>query len=122
MTAAYASGTGGPGASLRPDGTTGASASAIATIRSRSRRPDGTVDVVDSETGRVLAALSGQTGAAYSVDFSPDASRLVSGGADGRILVWDWRRRVKLLTLTGHRGAVLTVLFASNGRRVVSAG
>jgi hypothetical protein len=41
-----------------------------------------------------LTELTGHQGPVASVDFSPDGTRLVSGGDDTTILIWDLKRRI----------------------------
>ena len=41
------------------------------------------------ETGEVLATFDGHRGGVSALAFSPDGTRLASGGHDGMTLVWD---------------------------------
>ncbi|MEM1069471.1 MAG: hypothetical protein AAGI63_11285 [Planctomycetota bacterium] len=57
---------------------------------------DNIVRIFDTKDGKLLAELSGHgrgtiflTSAIYSLAFSPDGKQLVSGGHDGRVIVWD---------------------------------
>ena len=53
--------------------------------------------------------------------FSPDGSRIVTGGADQTARVWDAATGRPLTPPLQHRGTVTTVTFRDGGRRVVAA-
>ena len=57
---------------------------------------------------------------AASVSFSPDSKRIVSGGWDHKIIIWDAVTGKQLLTLRGHKGRVGSVDFSPDGKRIVS--
>ena len=65
----------------------------------------------DHPTDRVLA-----------VGWSPDGSRLVSGGGDGTVRVWEAGSGRLLHTLPGHTGGVAAVGWSPDGSRLVSGG
>jgi len=56
----------------------------------------------------------------YSLAFSPDGVRAVSGGDDGTVKLWDVTTGRLLRTLWGHANHVLAVAFSSDGGRVLS--
>ncbi len=67
--------------------------------------------------------LRGHTDAARSVAFSPDGTTLVSGGNDGRIIVWDVQKAMPLTGHTRERGdanGVESVAFTPDGKVVAS--
>jgi WD40 repeat protein/serine/threonine protein kinase len=64
--------------------------------------------------------LRGHTGSVYSVAFSPDGKRLVSGSEDHTVKVWDAVTGQETLTLRGHSGPVYSVAFSPDGKRLLS--
>ena len=66
--------------------------------------------------------VAGHRGAVLASGFSADGTRLVSGGDDGTVRVWDARTGDPLLTLEGHRGGVWASGFSADGTRLVSGG
>ena len=69
-----------------------------------------------------LTSLTGHTGMVSSVGFSPDGTRIVSGGTDGTVRVWDSATGDPVHTLTGHTHSVSSVGFSPDGTRIVSGG
>ena len=45
-------------------------------------------------------------GSVQSVAFSPDGTRIVSGGSDGTVRLWDVERGSEIAALQGHEGWV----------------
>jgi WD40 repeat protein len=60
-------------------------------------------------------------GEVFSLDFSPDGGRLVSGGYDHAIRLWEVSTGSLLREIDGHRGWVTSVAFSQDGTRVLSA-
>ncbi|MCA3309587.1 MAG: hypothetical protein ING03_09105, partial [Roseomonas sp.] len=76
--------------------------------------------VWDADSGALLATLRGHMGRIFSVGFSPDGARLVSGGEDGTVRLWDAASGALLAMLKGHRRWVLSVEFSPDGACLVS--
>ena len=56
-----------------------------------------------------------------SVAFSPDGRRIVSGGADNTVRVWDADTGQRIgQPLTGHTDGVTSVAFSPDGTRIAS--
>ncbi|AMV19332.1 serine/threonine-protein kinase [Planctomyces sp. SH-PL14] len=64
--------------------------------------------------------LRGATNTAYQVEFSPDGTRLATGGADGSARVWDMATGQQLLRFK-HESTVFGVTFSRDGRRLGTA-
>ncbi len=59
--------------------------------------------------------FDGHSGWVWGVAFSADGGRLVSGGDDGSVRVWDAAGGEELLRLDGHAGGVWAVAFSADG-------
>ncbi|KAF7972468.1 hypothetical protein HWV62_17884 [Athelia sp. TMB] len=83
---------------------------------------DKTVWVWDSLSGQpALPPLQGHEGIVFSVCFSPDGSRIVSGSRDNTVRVWDvLSGQLALPPPRGHEGPVKSVCFSPDGSRIVS--
>jgi dipeptidyl aminopeptidase/acylaminoacyl peptidase len=80
----------------------------------------GELKVWDARTGTPLLELKGLTGPVSSVAFSPDGTRIVSGGYDRTAKVWDARPGTPPRELKGHTVLVSSVAFSPDGTRIVS--
>ena len=76
--------------------------------------------VWDAGTGQLLHDLRGDTGGVWSVAWSPDGTRLLTGG--GGVRVWDAGTGQLLHDLRGDTGAVRSVAWSPDGTRLVSGG
>ncbi|CAN3477833.1 hypothetical protein DICA0_E04258 [Diutina catenulata] len=70
--------------------------------------------------------LAGHQGTVLSARFNPAADKVVSGGLDRAILLWDLaaladRDDINYGVITGHKGAVVSVEWAQDDTRLVSA-
>jgi WD40 repeat protein len=96
-----------------PDGTTLATA-----------HGDGLVGLWNSQSGQQLHAIHGHAGSVECVAFDRQGQRLVTGGDDRTIRLWQktedgtWRA---VRDFVGHTGGVNRVEFSPDGKRIVSA-
>jgi WD40 repeat protein len=71
-------------------------------------------------TGNTVATLLGHTAAITSLSFSPDGSRLASGGQDNTVRVWNMADGQPISQFGAHAAPVTTVVFSGSGQEVVS--
>ncbi|MEX2554736.1 MAG: AAA family ATPase [Actinomycetota bacterium] len=82
---------------------------------------DDQATVWDAQTGARLLTLSGHQGAVNGVAFSPDASRLATGGSDRTVRLWDAATGRQIRVLQGHTDVVLSPTFSPNGRLLATS-
>ena len=84
---------------------------------------DGRIDILDIHDRRnIVKKLEIWSGARATI-FSPNGERIVSGGADGTVRLWDTSSGVTVdKPLKGHEGDVMSVAFSPDGERIVSGG
>ena len=68
-----------------------------------------------------LRPLTGHTGGVWAVAWSPDGTRLLTGGYGGA-RVWDAATAEPLHQLTGHTGWVRAVAWSPDGTRLLTGG
>lgn len=78
----------------------------------------------DARTGQPVATrLRDQPAAAMSIAFSPDGTRIATGGVDHALRLWDVRSGQPVgQALKGHTNWVTSLAFSPDGHRIVSAG
>lgn len=72
-------------------------------------------------TPQMLYNIDTETGAAYSVAFSPDNMKVVTGGDNDSVYVYDVANGNVLMALGGHTDNVLAVAYSPNGNFIGSA-
>jgi WD40 repeat protein len=103
--------------------TYGICASACQRHGLRRRRRKGAKMPDDSEQrGRELMVLWGHQRGVYSVAYSSDGSRIVTGGHDGTWRAWDAGDGTEIWVVWGHQGSIYSVAYSPDGSRVVSGG
>ena len=102
---------------------------------------DGTRMVIRSESGslelwdRILGSIRGSLSAKdttlltegenpgeVTVAFSPNGRRLITGGSDGMVRIWDGRTGQPLVALKGHRSRVLSIAWTPDSSSFATGG
>ena len=83
---------------------------------------DGSVRLLDLQTGKLRATAGRHDAAVTDVRFTPDSRTLVTAGGDGRVNVWSVTDATRIDTFAGHAGAVSGIAISPDGRTVYSAG
>jgi WD40 repeat protein len=84
---------------------------------------DGTIYIWDVESRKLVHPLPhARDVASYSVAFSPDSTRLLSGHEDGSVFWWDAASGKKLKEFKHGKAAVYSVCLSADGRRALTAG
>ena len=83
---------------------------------------DGTVRLLDLETGRLRTASGRHAGAVQSAVFTSDGRILVTVGDDGNAIVWDVHAARATETFRGHASRVLAAAVDRHARTLYTAG
>jgi WD40 repeat protein len=81
---------------------------------------DDTAKLWDAGTGTLIRKFQGHKMQVYSVAFSHDGLRALSGSQDGTLKLWDVGTGALLHTFVGHSGPVTSVAFSPDGAHVLS--
>jgi WD40 repeat protein len=76
--------------------------------------------VFDTTSGKRTAVCDGPPDGLWACTFSPDGTRLASGGKDNVARLWDPATGALLATCRGHKSKVLGVAFRRDGARLVT--
>ncbi|MGL4552082.1 MAG: WD40 repeat domain-containing protein, partial [Gemmataceae bacterium] len=80
---------------------------------------DRSLKLWDAATGKVLSEWKDvHKGHLRTVAFSPDGKRLVTAGADNRVVVWDIETREPVKELEGYKVTPMSACFSPDGRRL----
>jgi WD40 repeat protein len=83
---------------------------------------DGTVRLWSLMDFSQIGVFCGHNSAVYSVNIERGGRRIVSGGYDQSIIIWDGPTQSAEASLKGHSEAVTSVIFDPSGQIVVSGG
>jgi len=93
-----------------------------ARVLSRSGRgEDSGLRVYDASSGKVLASLSADAEVTTAA-FDATGRRVVVGGRDGAMAMWDTISGQSVAKMAGHKGGVWAVAVSADGERIVSGG
>ena len=84
--------------------------------------PNGTVQLLDSSSGRLVRTLPGGHQGVQTIAFDHSGKRVATGNWDGTTIVWDTATGRPLQTFTGHSGIIEGVAFSPDGRLLATAG
>ncbi len=106
-----------------PDGKTFAAlpTSRGAAVASNADRP-GTMLILDARTLETVREIDQIPEAQMSLAFSPDGTRIATGGADGAVRIFAVETGKVLASASGQGMEVLTLSFSPDGSRLASAG
>jgi WD40 repeat protein len=82
----------------------------------------GHVLVRDAVTGAEIQKLHGHPSAIHALAFAPDGKRLVSGGGDGALRVWDVQAGRPVLTLRNIGGPAPFGVFSHDAKTLATGG
>jgi WD40 repeat protein len=105
----------------------------FASVRTFDIAPDGLhVAVVSDEAntigvwtvgaGERMRLLNGHAGGINTVAYSPDGSRIASGGKDGTIRIWDTSAGEQILCYRAHENFVHKLAFSPDGKSLATCG
>ena len=69
----------------------------------------------------LVRTLVGHKGIVFCVDIAPDGETAISGGFDGKVLLWNLRTGKQVARMNGGRGRVHAVAFATHDSRILAA-
>ena len=82
---------------------------------------DGSLRLLDLETGDVRTASGRHAAAVSDARFTPDGRSVITTGDDGDIIVWDVRRAAAGERLSGHAGFVFSPMISRDGATLYTA-
>ncbi len=83
---------------------------------------DGTIQLLNKDSGKVLKTLRGHSAPVWSVAVSPDRTTIVSGSADNTIKLWNLYTGQLIRSWDAHTNGVFSVTFSPDGSTVASVG
>jgi class 3 adenylate cyclase/WD40 repeat protein len=81
-----------------------------------------TFSLVDLATGTRTPAAGSHAAQIQNITFTPDGRRIVTGGDDGAVIVWDATTAAPIETLSGHSGRVVGQAISADGKTVYASG
>ncbi|MBN1648787.1 MAG: ankyrin repeat domain-containing protein [Spirochaetales bacterium] len=82
---------------------------------------DGTINIWDAKTRRLLSVLAGHSNVINGFDISPDEQKLISASKDNSIKIWDIKTGRLINTYNNHSRSVDCVIFVPDGKSFFSA-
>ncbi len=96
----------------------------LACVEAEGGAPDATqlIAIRDALSGELLQRIKGHAGQVFTIAFSPDGRRLVSGGRDRLVRVWDTSTWGEVVSLPGPTAYVWALRFSPDGTRLAISG
>lgn len=80
-----------------------------------------TVRIIELESGKELAELTGHFDFVFATAVSPDGKFLATAGRDQVVKLWDTQNWREQATIKGHSNSIISVEFASDGQSLATA-
>jgi hypothetical protein len=77
---------------------------------------------VTGSTASLFTTLTNNTGALFSVDFSPNNEMVAVGAGSGRLFIYALPSGAQLVNIVAHSGEVLGVSWSPDGSRIATTG
>ncbi|AFZ54062.1 FHA domain-containing protein [Cyanobacterium aponinum] len=71
---------------------------------------------------RILTLENAHRISVNSLNFSHDSKKLISGGSDKIVKIWDIENQVEIASLSGHKMAINTLCFSQDDKLLASSG
>jgi len=82
---------------------------------------DKTIKLWDAETGICIKTMKGHTLNIWSIKFTPDGSKIISGSFDKTIKIWNVATGELIRTISGHTEAIVDLAVSPDGQTIASA-
>ena len=85
------------------------------------RPPSDRVKVLDAQAGKEMLVLKAEAVGTNALDFSPDGTKIVTAGRNGKITVWDAATAKALRTFQDSGQLVWSLAFTPDGKRLATS-
>jgi WD40 repeat protein len=81
---------------------------------------DGRILIYNPASGELMHAIAAHRGPVFTLAFSENGDRLVSGGWDDAVRLWRWQEERELMSFDGHTSPPRSVSFSPDGETLYS--